>query len=228
MSPLVLSEHGLGWGHLRSRRLGTLAVVVALHLALLLAWRLALRPHVDVSVASTPAGLLWLQPPRPAAPPPGQAQERPARAAATGPRPETASPAARTVAPLPRPSRPAEGTWVAPAPAGNAAPPETAVAATAAPAPPPPASAPQPPAGSLLDSEATRQAIRQIARQPLLSERAASATGEPFRTAEGRLAEAAAQAGKGDCMKGDYFGGGAGLLSLPFLAAAVVRGQCAK
>ena len=31
---------------------------------------------------------------------------------------------------------------------------------------------------------------------------------------------------KGDCLKGDYAGGGMGLLSLPFLAAAALRGDC--
>eukprot|EP01036_Dinobryon_divergens_P018051 gene18051-24568_t len=49
MSPLVLVKHGPGWGCLRSRRLGTLAVVVTLHLALLLAWEGAQGFFEDLS-----------------------------------------------------------------------------------------------------------------------------------------------------------------------------------
>jgi hypothetical protein len=230
MSPLVLSEHGPGWAHLHSRRWGTLLVVVGLHLALLLAWRLALRPQVLVAVAPPPAGLLWLQPERPLHLPPSTATARPGpgRPPAARQVPPEPAPPSRQAASRTRPNPPAEGTRATPATPGSPVPAEAAVATTVAPAAEPPASAPPPVPGSLMDSEATRQAIRQAARQPLLSERAATATGEPFRTADGRLAEAAAQAGKGDCLKGEYFGGGAGLLSLPFLAAAVVRGQCAK
>jgi hypothetical protein len=82
--------------------------------------------------------------------------------------------------------------------------------------------------GRLLDSAASRQAIRDAARGPLLAERAAAATGiEPVSAAE-KLSQGAAAAGLGDCMKGDYAGGGMGLLSLPFLALAAASGRCAK
>ena len=78
-----------------------------------------------------------------------------------------------------------------------------------------------------MTGDATRRAIREAARQPLLSERAAQATGQPFRRGAERLADAASGAGKGDCLKGEYAGGGMGLLSLPFLAVAAARGDCA-
>lgn len=242
MSPLAAGELRPRWPALPGRRPGTLAAVVLLHALLLLAWRQALRPEVQVAwvhrVLSEP--VMWLRPvqapPAPAVAPARSNEPRlpPAVGQPSGP----AAPQ-RPLPPQPRPKEssivrgaappPAPATATAALPAATvpqaAALPEIAAVATP---PAPPASGPQPSGSSLLDSEATRQAVRQIARQPLLSERAAAATGEPFRTADGRLAEAAAQAGKGDCLKGEYFGGGAGLLSLPFLAAAVVRGQCAK
>ena len=40
------------------------------------------------------------------------------------------------------------------------------------------------------------------------------------------LPDAVAASAKGGCMKGDYSGGGGGLLSLPFLAVAALRGDC--
>ncbi len=83
--------------------------------------------------------------------------------------------------------------------------------------------------GSLLDSEATRQAIRQAARAPLLSERAASAMGDgaPLRP-EDKLGGQIMQSASGDCLKGEFGGAGLGLLSLPFWALAEVRGKCRR
>lgn len=82
---------------------------------------------------------------------------------------------------------------------------------------------------SLLDSAATRRAIRAAARAPLLDERAAAATGAPARaTAEQRLGSEVQRAARGDCLKGEFLGGGMGLLSLPFLAAAALRDQCRR
>jgi hypothetical protein len=40
------------------------------------------------------------------------------------------------------------------------------------------------------------------------------------------LPRAVASSAKGDCLKGEYAGGGMGLLSLPFLALAAVRDAC--
>ncbi len=82
---------------------------------------------------------------------------------------------------------------------------------------------------SLLDTAATRRAIRARAREPSLTEQIARTSGEPPRAgAPERLGSAAKAAGRGDCAKGDYAGAGMGLLSLPFLAVAVAGGQCAK
>lgn len=47
-------------------------------------------------------------------------------------------------------------------------------------------------------------------------------------SANERLANNVREAGKGDCAKGEYAGGGMGLLSLPFLAIAAAAGNCAK
>jgi len=82
---------------------------------------------------------------------------------------------------------------------------------------------------SLMETEATRRAIRASAGAPSLGEQLARAREEPERIgASERLANDVRNAGKGDCLKGDYLGAGMGLLSLPFLAAAAARGQCAQ
>lgn len=81
----------------------------------------------------------------------------------------------------------------------------------------------------LLDTEATRRAIRESARGVSLGERLDTARGEPGRFGSPqRLGNAVEASGKGDCAKGEYAGGGMGLLSVPFLAAAVSTGDCAK
>ncbi len=86
-----------------------------------------------------------------------------------------------------------------------------------------PASAEAPP--SLLDGDATRRAIRASARDPGLAAQAGR-TGPAVTTPDQRLGSGIAQGARGDCLKGEYFGGGAGLLSLPFLAAAALRDKC--
>lgn len=86
-----------------------------------------------------------------------------------------------------------------------------------------------PASGSLLDSEGTRRALRQAGREPLLSERAATASEDPGRkTAQQRLSQSMNQAANGDCLKGEFAGGGMGLLSLPFWALAEARGKCRR
>jgi len=83
--------------------------------------------------------------------------------------------------------------------------------------------------GSLLDSEATRQAIRQAARAPLLSERAALAMGDgALLRPEDKLGGQIMQSASGDCLKGEFAGAGMGLLSLPFWALAEARGKCRR
>lgn len=82
---------------------------------------------------------------------------------------------------------------------------------------------------SLLDSEATRRAIRASARATSLTAEVARVGGEPARaTAQERLGKEVKDAGRGDCAKGEYAGAGMGLLSLPFLVAAAARGECAR
>jgi hypothetical protein len=81
----------------------------------------------------------------------------------------------------------------------------------------------------LLDSEATRRAIRASAQASSLTAEVARVGGEPARaTAQERLGNEVKAAGRGDCAKGEYAGAGMGLLSLPFLVAAAARGDCAQ
>ena len=92
----------------------------------------------------------------------------------------------------------------------------------------PPASAREA-TGQLLDTEASRRAIRASARAPSLGAQLANAREEPDPVgAHQRLANGVRSAGKGDCMKGEFAGAGMGLLSLPFLAVAAASGSCAK
>jgi hypothetical protein len=94
----------------------------------------------------------------------------------------------------------------------------------------PAASAP-PAVPSLMDTEATRRAIRDSARQPAhIGHVAGAGAGDDPRRAstQERLAADVKAAGKGDCVKGEYLGAGAGLLSVPFLALAAARGACAR
>jgi len=210
-------------------RRGVGLAVVALHALLLWAWQDPPRPAAQASAGPLPAPihLIWLRAPAAGLPAavdapqvgarwvaPGSGMRAvPARAAS----PSAAEPGgpgkAQPPSALVDPSDHGEGgtaPWLSPLP-----PPSAASAAGAAP-------------GRLLDSAASRQAIRDAARGPLLAERAASATGiEPESAAE-KLSKAAAAAGMGDCLKGEYGGGGMGLLSLPFLALAAARGRCAR
>ena len=198
-----------GWAEPAPRRSATWALVLLAHAALFMAWQFGLRslPVTVLPTALAPAWI-WLKPaplPAPAPAPAERTRTSPAPEAARPARPETAPTRAE---PMPR-LLPAQ-----PVPEEPAAPDATRPEAT----------------GSLrlLDNEATRGALRDLARQPLLSERAAAATGQPLRSGAQRMAEAASAAGKGDCNKGEFAGSGAGLLSLPFLAAAVARGDCAR
>jgi hypothetical protein len=132
----------------------------------------------------------------------------------------------------PAPRRPQAPT------AAAATPPPADLATTSAPstpierpiaATPPQAASAAAATGSLLESEATRRAIRASARAPSLTDLAASARQEPAPVAaQERMGQAISRSAKGDCAKGEYLGGGMGILSLPFLAAAAVREQCAS
>lgn len=88
---------------------------------------------------------------------------------------------------------------------------------------------PAQPTGLLINSEATRQALRQAAREPLLYERAAQAMTEgPALRPEEKLGQQIASSATSDCLKGQFLGGGMGLLSLPFWALAEARGKCRR
>lgn len=198
-------------------RPGMALIVLGLH-ALLVAvlWRTLHDRVVDVSHERAPLVLVQVvQPP----PGPVLAPEIPAIPAivphrpAVPPRPVQPSPALTTM--------PHESTWVEAAPAQVVA--EPAPAASSA------------PAERLMDSAATRAAIRQTGRQALLHERAAEATGQPIERTDTALARAVAEAGKADCLKDPKAASGqvgpiavGGILGLPFLAARIVSGNCAK
>lgn len=210
------------WAAPARRRAGPWALVLLAHVGLWLAWQTGLH-RLPLALPTFPAApaWVWLRP-TPVTDPP--VARRPS-AAAPVPAPVQALP--RRVAPAPGLQRTAPA-MLTPPPQAPASPPE---AARPSPDPGAPPEATRPEATSslrLLDNEASRAALRDLTRQPLLSERAATATGLPLRSGAQRRAEAASAAGKGDCGKGEFAGGGAGLLSLPFLAAAVARGDCAR
>lgn len=190
-----------GWQG-RRRGPGMAVVVAAIHL--LLAWALwqALRTR-EVEVAPDRSVLLWLQQPpspppaAPAKPPPPASPRQP-----KPPRPAAVAPPAPVIAP------PHESTWVQPAPVAAA---------------PAASAASEPPVERLLDTEATRMAIRQSARQPLLHERTAQAMGEDIGRSDAAMAAGVASAGKPDCARMQAPGG---ILGLPLIAAMVASGKC--
>lgn len=197
-------------------RRGWMLTVLALHGLLWLAWHLALRPALQPMADGHPP-LVWVVVPPP--PPAPTALPRPVRPVPPV-QPATAHPAAAL--------SPAPVTADTPAPS-----PPTAVPGAVDLPPPPPVATEEhrPPVAStlrLLDSQASRQAIREAVRQPLLAERTASATGLAVQSQAQRMADAASAAGKGDCSKGQYVGGGMGVLSLPFWLGAAVSGQCGR
>lgn len=188
------------------RRLPALLLIVALHVWIGAAWlgsRWVMNPPPE-----RVGTLVWVA----TVPPPPDTHRAAQRAAQP-----TATPARR--------STPVRQPATTPPPATTPAIEPPALRLVEAPMPQPPASQPRP---TLLDSEATRRAIREAGRQPLLAERAAAATGLALVAKDERLREDAAKAGKGDCMKGEYAGAGMGLLSLPALALAAATGACAK
>ena len=189
-------------------------VALALH-ALLVAWLWHARwaPLPDRSVAGRVLSvhLDWPEPAPPvAAPAPVTARSEHRSDAMPRARPHRSQPATAT-------GRPSIATATS----------DTETEAEPAIASPPLASASAPPPPLLLDTDATRRAIRQAARAPSIGERAAVASAEPRQLRpEEQLGQQIEHSARGDCLKGEYFGSGGGLLSLPFLAAAVVRDKC--
>jgi len=74
----------------------------------------------------------------------------------------------------------------------------------------------------LLETDATRRAIREAARRRPIGELARA------QGAQERLGHAITQSARGDCLQGEYAGGGMGLLSLPFWIAAELRDKCRR
>lgn len=215
-----------GWvGTTPAQRVGVAALALLLQgLAILV-----LRAPVDGRVPGPAPVAPLVLPIRlfPSAPPAG------AKPAAAPPRnpgaPQPAAPGTPAPArPRPGPSAAAPATRPRDEPVAADAimlPPVTPPAQTAAAGP----AAASTPSGSILDTEATRRAIREAARQPLLGERAQQASGLPEPLSEQqRLAETIARQAHGDCLKGEYAGGGMGLLSLPFWLAAELRQKCSR
>ena len=219
----------LDWAGTRRRRWSAsrIAAALALHALVLASLKLAIDrvelPSHGIERATTLVDVTLHPTPPPAHPLP--LPRTPAVAHAN-------VPAARAT---PAPTRPREGAVLAitlPAPA---------VAAAAPPASPPQADL------SFLDSAATRQAIRAVARGDTLASHGNALKheepGSELVAADGThqgmkrdlpppppavaLAQEIAAAHKGDCMQGDYLGGGMGLLSAPFLLAAEAMGKCA-
>jgi hypothetical protein len=190
------------------RRAVAAAIVVAAHLVLLLAWT-----HDAVHVpghAAPPRISVRLIAAMPAAPPARTAE------------PTKAQPVrdpTRRAPPLPRAdvTRRDAITPQAITTQAIALEPAASQAATVEPA------ATEP----LLDSEATRRALRASARDPGLAARAGRFGAAPL-TPDERLGAEVQKGARGDCLKGEYVGGGMGLLSLPFLAIAKLRDQCSK
>jgi hypothetical protein len=197
----------VNYRHGRARAIALLLVVLA-HLALLAWWTAQHRPPAAAAAARVTLRLL-APVARVADPTPPPPAARPMRAAPRNP--VVARP--RTVAPQALPDVPARPDLV----------PEAITITAAEPAASQPTSAEAPP--SLLDGDATRRAIRASARDPGLAAQAGR-TGPAVATPDQRLGSGIVQGARGDCLKGEYFGGGAGLLSLPFLAAAALRDKC--
>ncbi|MBB1653037.1 hypothetical protein [Delftia sp. UME58] len=146
-------------------------------------------------------------------PAPAAARPAPAPASASKParRPDTAA-----VAP---PSRQGAGAAKAMEQAATAAAPQAPVPADTEAAPDTARSARA--MGRLLDSAAGREAVQSAARQGLVRPQIHAQREDP-------LASGMREAAQGDCMKGEFKGGGMGLLSLPMLAAAALKGECSR
>ncbi|WP_202759562.1 hypothetical protein [Delftia acidovorans] len=164
--------------------------------------------------------VVWVEAPTPApSPAPAVARPGPAPAPNPSPRPRpkpTRRPDTAAVAP---PSRQGAGTAKATEQAATAAAPQAPVPADTAAVPDTARSARA--MGRLLDSAAGREAVQSAARQGLVRPQIHAQREDP-------LASGMREAAQGDCMKGEFKGGGMGLLSLPMLAAAALKGECSR
>ncbi|MBS0437706.1 MAG: hypothetical protein JSR75_22920 [Proteobacteria bacterium] len=192
----------------RALRLRVLVLVVLLHAAGL--WLLLNGRGDDAAPAAVARIAVRLLPLPPSAAPPAPRSEPAATAHERTARPRPAAARLRDPATLPAAPQAPAAIGIAPLPA-------EAPASQALAEPPP----------SLMDGEATRRAIRAAAREPGLAAQAGR-QGPALRTPDERLGDEVQRSAKGDCLKGEYLGGGMGLLSLPFLAAAALRDQCRR
>lgn len=166
--------------------------------------------------------VVWVETPMPTptpapSPAPAAARPGPAPAPSPAPRPKPARrPDTAAVAP---PSRQSAGAAKATEQAATAAAPQAPVPADTEAVPDTARSARA--MGRLLDSAAGREAVQSAARQGLARPQIPAQGEDP-------LANGMREAAQGDCMKGEFKGGGMGLLSLPMLAAAALKGECSR
>lgn len=162
--------------------------------------------------------VVWVETPTPApSPAPAAARPGPAPAPSPAPRPKPVQrPDTAAVAP---PSRQGAGAAKATEQAATAAAPQAPVPADTEAVPDTARSARA--MGRLLDSAAGREAVQSAARQGLVRLQIPAQREDP-------LASGMREAAQGDCMKGEFKGGGMGLLSLPMLAAAALKGECSR
>lgn len=210
-------------GRARGLSSGRLRLIAGLLLSLLLhgvlLWRGLAPDNARPGTGQAEAHRLqvvWVETPTSAptpAPSPAPAAARPGPAPAPAPtrRPDTAA-----VAP---PSRQSTGAAKATEQAATAAEPPAPVPADTEAVPDTARSARA--MGRLLDSAAGREAVQSAARQDLVRPQIPAQREDP-------LASGMREAVQGDCMKGEFKGGGMGLLSLPMLAAAALKGECSR
>jgi len=81
----------------------------------------------------------------------------------------------------------------------------------------------------ILNSAAMQRALRDEARRRTFAEQAAQQLGTGVASSfDARFSASVASAARGDCMRGQFQGSNMGLLSLPMLALAATRGECAR
>lgn len=186
--------------------------VVAMHAAVLWLMLVATQPHIGrIGMAQriTTMEVVQVAPVRKAEPPAAPAAAPRATPTAVAPR----APARR----VPQAARSEAITASPDAPTAPAAPSEPQQAASPSPAP------------LILNSDATRRALRDVARNRSFADRANQDIQGPARSAfESKMGAGVAGAAHGDCMKGQFKGSNMGLLSLPALALAAANGECAR
>lgn len=192
--------------------------VVAMHAAVLWLMLVATQPHIGrIGTAKRVTTMEVVQVAQVA---PARKTEPPAAPAAA---PRTAPTAVAPRAPARRVSQAARSEAIAAPPDAPNAP-----NAPAAPSEPQQAASPSP-APLILNSDATRRALRDVARNRSFADRANQDIQGPARSAfESKMGAGVAGAAHGDCMKGQFKGSNMGLLSLPALAIAAANGECAR